>query len=126
MIELGKHYRTRDGKYRTDNDTLRVLMVDGKGMYPIICAFFVGGEQWEPRTYTSDGEFISDGSAPSYDLIEIKPRRKGEVWVNCYPESESIHCVPYHDRLTADDKAWGEKRIACVRVEFEYEEGEGL
>ncbi len=58
-----------------------------------------------------------------FNLIEVKPRIKREVWVNLYPHLLS-DCV-YNDKQTADARA-GHARTACVKLLIDCEEGEGL
>jgi hypothetical protein len=50
---------------------------------------------------------------------------KGEVWVNVYRDG---HFFADHTSKEAADRAADEGRIACKRLEFEFEveEGEGL
>ena len=56
------------------------------------------------------------------DLIEVRPRIKRTVWLNLYgPESQTSH----HSRKQADDERTDDC-LACVRVEIDCEEGEGL
>lgn len=61
------------------------------------------------------------------DLVEVKPRIKKTVWVNVYnlptdlPNEIILH--PTRDKA---DKCAGEDRIACLKLELDFEEGEGL
>ena len=55
----------------------------------------------------------------SYDLIEVKPRIKRAVWLALYPLDDV--------RIVSDDCTAVEKGcLACVKVEIDCEEGEGL
>jgi hypothetical protein len=64
-------------------------------------------------------------SGPS-DLIEVKPRIKREVWVNVYPETSHMYSYDVYHTKDAADRHGGKDRIACVRIEIDCEEGEGL
>ena len=57
-------------------------------------------------------------------LIEVKPRIKRTVWLNVWPDSVEA-CK---SKETADRISFGSvsKRLACVMVEIDCEEGEGL
>jgi hypothetical protein len=56
-----------------------------------------------------------------FDLVEVKPRIKRTVWVNVY----SNGFAGWLDRKTADANS-SFTRLACVKVEIDCEEGEGL
>jgi len=53
----------------------------------------------------------------------IKKRIKRTVWLNVY--EHNIYCEDYKTKEKADDNAMS-KRLACVKVEIDCEEGEGL
>ena len=65
-IELGKQYRTRDGR------EVRVYAVDGGGPYPVHGAVKLD-EGWEAGVWRSDGR-LSGYTEGDTDLIEVKPR----------------------------------------------------
>jgi hypothetical protein len=114
MIELGKQYRTRDGR------EVRIYAVDGSGSVPVHGAI-KNTYGWEPYQWIKDGRsYLKDGPE---DLIEVKPRIQREVWVNVYPGP--IVCELRHTKADADDDAM-RNRIACVKVVIDVEEGEGL
>jgi hypothetical protein len=60
--------------------------------------------------------------ASPYDLVEVKPRHKVVRWVNVYPNGDMVHHMTRESAEFTRDK----RCVACIRVEFEYEEGEGL
>lgn len=125
-VEMGKHYRTRDGK------EVRIYATDGDGDYPVHGAIHVDGK-WHPESWTAEGrlyhecefEDAPDGSQNCEDLVEVKPRIKQEVWVNVYGQRVPGGCYGYATRAEADENA-ARYRKACVRVEIDCEEGEGL
>jgi hypothetical protein len=115
MIDPSKTYRTRDGR------EVRIYAVDGYGHYPVHGAYNLGDNDWQACCWTETGcanhrEFI-----PAIDLIEVRPRIKREVWVNVYSDFD----VAYRSRGEADGNAL-QRRIACVKLVIDCEEGEGL
>ena len=114
-IEMGKQYRTRDGK------EVRIYAVDGVGAYPVHGA--IRHEYgWSFAGWTNDGIDVV-GSSGCRDLIEVKPRIKRDVWLNVYEEEHIAICY-----LTKElaDKSSRFRRIACVKLAIDVEEGEGL
>jgi len=115
MIDPKKQYRTRSG------DDVRIYAVDGDEEMPIHGAIFTK-HGWKVNSWARDGKWcpnMTDG----VDLIEVKPRIKREVWVNVYPSQ--VTDVIHRDKATADAVAQ-QKRIACVKLTIDCEEGEGL
>ena len=118
MISKDKQYRTRDGR------EVRIYATDGHETYPIHGAIMDQG--WCPHHWMPDGR----GAFERFDLIEIKPRIRRTFWMNVYPEND---IRPYEDKYVADAcetlrNVMGieSRRIACVKVEIDVEEGEGL
>ncbi len=117
MIDKSKQYRTRQGQ------EVRIYAVDGDEEMPIHGAILTK-HGWKVNSWARDGKWcpnMSDG----VDLIEVKPRIKREVWVNVYPEGVGMVCESKEEA----DNATGAKckrRIACVRLTIDVEEGEGL
>lgn len=112
-IELGKQYRTRDGR------KVRVYAVDGGGEFCVHGAILVD-DTWISMAWRGDGSWI--GKDSSAELIEVKPRIKRKFWVNVYK-----HCVmgdTHIDRESADK--YDMHRIACVEIDIDVEEGHGL
>lgn len=116
-IELGKRYRTRDGR------DVRIYAVDGGGNKPIHGAV-QQGEVWVQEKWSASGEWAPEDMARSlWDLIEVRPRIKREFWVNVYPNG--VDDELWLTKATAEQQAMP-RRIACVRVEIDVEEGHGL
>lgn len=114
-VEMGKQYRTRDGR------EVRIYAVDGGGHKPIHGAVMNNGK-WVSHIWTAAG-LLQDVQCSS-DLIEVRPRIQREVWVNVYPaflDSDMVHST----KRLADQEA-APSRIACVRLTIDCEEGEGL
>ena len=65
MIEMGKKYRTRDGR------DVRIYAVDGYGYYPVHGAY-LGNDGWVDCTWTLDGRYDHfDKNEKALDLIEV-------------------------------------------------------
>lgn len=116
-ISMNKQYRTRDGR------PVRLLCVDRKRRGQISGFPICGLVEMEGTEYISwwsvDG--VHFAHSPQEDLIEIKPHIKRELWVNVYDNGAESHNI----RRNADFYA-GSQRLACVKVEIDCEEGEGL
>jgi hypothetical protein len=115
MIELGKQYKTRDGR------EVRIYAVDGRKDEEVHGAFLRKGE-WTPCSWNKRGLWC-DGGIDTHDLIEVKPRIKREVWVNMY--HNGVDDELWFTKEVADQQALS-SRIACVKLVIDCEEGEGL
>lgn len=115
MIDKNKQYRTRQG------EEVRIYAVDGDDEMPIHGAVLTK-HGWKVNSWARDGRWCPN-MTDAVDLIEVKPRIKREVWVNVYPED--IETLFYRTKEAADRGAVL-KRIACVKLTIDCEEGEGL
>jgi hypothetical protein len=111
MIDKNKTYKTRDGR------EVRIYATDGRGIYPVHGAVKVE-DGWIPYTWQEIGV---EGVNNARDLIEIRPRHKRTVWMNAYTEHRT---TAHLSRKLADEYCCS--RIACIKVELDFEEGEGL
>lgn len=109
MIDKNKTYRTRDGR------EVRIYATDHGGRFPVAGAFFDDG-RWQFSTWDNDGNWCS--GACSADLIEVKPRIVRTYWMLVY-DTYCTHSKEKPAKFSSDCKA-------CVKVEIECEEGEGL
>ena len=110
MIDINKKYRTRDGR------EVRIYALDGGGNYPVHGAF-KSDTGWVVRHWPQDG--IQSIFGGSDDLVEVKPRIKRTVWLALYP-LDDVWVV------SGDCTAVEKGCLACVKVEIDCEEGEGL
>jgi hypothetical protein len=121
MIDPKKTYRTRNGR------EVRILMTDGGDWgFPVIAAYKDADNRWWPLHITADGRHCANKAVQNeFDLIEVKPRIKREVWVNVYDDGHVS--LPYTTQQIANAWAGGSAtRIACVKLTIDCEEGEGL
>lgn len=123
MINGYREYRTRDGRQ------VRIYATDGDGCFPIHGAVekSAGSDRWTFRCWREDGSASIAGQSAN-DLIEVKKRHKRTVWINAY--KDSLHGF-FMTREDADQWAVNsfyvdKTRIACIKVDLDFEEGEGL
>lgn len=113
MIDVNKTYRTRDGR------EVRIYATDCGEAEPIHGAIKCG-QQWRYFIWTENGRYLKNKDTLS-DLVEVRPRIKRTVWLNV---NKHGYTAVYPTREYAD--AAVEQRLACVKVEIDCEEGEGL
>lgn len=106
-------------RYRNGTDAIRILCTDAPGRYPIILIDAAG----IPGRRTATGKYHSE-SLSGLDLVNIPQRIQRRVgWLNVYADIACFH----FDRCGADAMAKGaEPRLACIPVDIDCEEGEGL
>ena len=119
-IEVGKEYKTRGGYLAT---VIYELSGNEKRFPFVVCIKYSDGDE-QVITATRQGRTLKHEQSLD-DLVSPAPKKiKVEGWVNVYPEQFDFSTL-YSDKKLADQFA-SEKRIACKRIEFEVEEGEGL
>jgi hypothetical protein len=113
MIDKDKTYKTRDGR------EVRIYATDGGTAWSVHGAIKEEHRGWSATTWTSNGVcgFGRD------DLIEVKPRHKRTLWVNIH--STKYDSYTYETKRSADAGA-GTFRIACIKVDLDFAEGDGL
>ena len=110
MIDVNKKYRTRDGR------EVRIYATDGQESWPIHGAV-LKEHGWSSECWNSNGSSLTDMPRGT-DLIEVRPRHKRTVWLHVWKvgtvcATEESYYVPAG-------------RIACIKVDLDFEEGEGL
>lgn len=115
MIDINKKYRTRDGR------EVRIYATDGFHDHAIHGAV-KNGHNWSVCGWYSDGVYARSYRNGPRDLIEIRPRHKRTVWLNVYPSS----MFGYATTREKADLCASPERIACIKVDLDFEEGEGL
>ena len=83
-----------------------------------------GREYYYP--YTAGGYYLRDKSESNMDLINFPVRHNRTVWMNVYPIDGVSN--PNHAHMSKEeaDKCRNPNRIACLELELDFEEGEGL
>jgi len=113
LISMDKKYRTRDSR------PVRILSIDLiNSSFPVVGAV-IKHDSEELVQFSTRG-VSSAGS--DFDLIEVKPRIKHDIWVNVY----SGKSFTAHPDKESSDRLSSSSRIACVKVEIDCEHGEGL
>ena len=113
LISMDKEYRTRNGR------PVRILSIDLKNSsFPVVGA--VVKHDSEELVQFSPHGVSSLGS--DFDLIEVKPRIKHDIWVNVY----SGKSFTAHPDKESSDRLPSSSRLACVKVEIDCEYGEGI
>ena len=113
MIDKNRTYRTRDGR------EVRIYATDAGINQNLIHGATKDGEiGWVAHVWLPDG---SHERINYLDLIEVKPRHKRTVWLNvACDEIVTLHSTRDH----ADRSA--RFRIACIKVDLDFQEGDGL
>ena len=117
MIDINKKYRMRDGR------EVRIYATDGHFPSPVHGAFRGSGHNkgtWISWQWMENGR-AGVFSETEMDLVEVKPRIKRTMWLNLFPHTTAM----FSHKLDADVYA-SSARLACVKVEIDCEEGEGL
>ena len=115
MISKDKQYRTRDGRevrvYATDG-------IEGRSVHgAVMCS-----HGWVGHCWTKDGRNMNSFNQPE-DLVEIRPRHKRTIYVNV---CKSACHYGYDTRSDAQAAKCGDRQLALVAVNLDFEEGEGL
>ena len=118
VISIDKKYRTRDGR------EVRIYSTDTEHGFDGVHGATKENHGWELTAWGRNGMKDLSGIQKSRsDLIEVKPRIKRTHWYNVY--SNPKDCNIASTKEDADFYA-SRGRIACVKVEIDCEEGEGL
>jgi len=119
MIDKNKTYKTRDGR------EVEIYAIRRGGDFPVHGAVKVNEfGVWQSMSWAPGGS--KDDVANQVcdlDLIEVKPRIKRTYWVNVHDNDFAPSIFP--TKATAD-KYITEVRLACIKVEIDCAEGEGL
>ena len=113
MIDINKKYRTRDGR------EVRIYATDGIHPHEVHGAIkSTISDGWIYYAWSADGSHQRDAIL---SLIEVRPRHKRTVWLNVY--NNAIR--EWRTKEEADSCA-GKDRMACIKVELDFCEGDGL
>jgi len=120
MIDPSKKYRTKGGY------EVKLNFIDGETVYG---HFECWKDSWFGGEWNINDGIYSKSGDPECDLVEVKPRIKKTVWMNIY-ESDDYFIWPTKSEADLSAEVTKVKRgvfrIACIKVEIDCEEGEGL
>lgn len=120
MIDINKKYRTRDGR------EVRIYATDcGRDGDMAHGAIKNKSGWWEQCAWYKDGRFFDGPHSHELDLIEVRRRHKRTVWLIVW-SSNYIQVMNTPEWQISTSGRSGEMPYACVKVELDYEEGEGL
>jgi hypothetical protein len=114
-IDINKKYRTESG--------LEVVLHTTEGIdkaFPIVGEIKFTDGSTVLTKWTVYGQ-VHGTYTKVCCLVEVKPRIKRTVWVNVYPTYYGAHLT----KESAGAHAMS-GRVACVKVEIDCEEGDGL
>lgn len=113
-----KPVETRDGR------KARILATDKKGKYPIVALIMESSSGMEEvHLFSAKGIWNIEGTASSYDLVNVPEKFRYKKWVNFYPCGRCS--APHESKEIADAKAEAD-RCACVEVNIDFAVGDGL
>lgn len=118
MIDKSKTYKTRDGR------EVRIYATDGASDY--VHGAILWPEGWVSTSWTALGRQAPQIKDGDLDLIEVKPRIKRTVWLNMYDDDTQAYPNKGLASCNYTSDHNGSRRIACIKVEIDCEEGEGL
>ena len=114
IVEMGKEYRLANGA------EYRLFCMDAGGDFPVLGARFVEDKNlWLQVSHQIDGKFERTQGDNAFDLVEVKPRIKGEFWVIHYGDKSGLM---YNNK--PEKPVVG--AIAITHHTYDCEEGEGL
>jgi len=121
MISKDKTYKTRDGR------EVRIYATDGYGDNKVHGAV-KEDSGWVIYAWYEDGRYALSDYKGRHDLIEVKPRIKRTVWLHVYCNGyvEASSKPHWRNGPCINGPYEGGRPIACVKVEIDCEEGEGL
>jgi len=111
-IEMGKTYRTRDGR------EVRIYAVDVGPSRSVHGTVKMANEEWEAYSWKSDGTYFMCPGA-IVDLIEVRQKITRTYWLAHYPDGITLYEQLYKPVDTAAIAITGPHEVT-------FTEGEGL
>lgn len=123
MIDFTKPVQTRDGR------RVQIFSHDGGTAYPILGAVESPAAQgrpghWNLQRWTPEGRFHADTPQPINDLVNTPRHIQRTVWVNVFSEYVGQGWGSKDDADRLGGGAAG--RLACIPIQIDCQEGEGL
>ena len=110
MIDINKKYQTRDGR------EVRIYATDAGGPKKTVHGAVKEKDGWYMLAWSKNG--VVSNIDRNLDLIEVRPRHKRTVWLHVW-ENNTVCATEESYYVPAG-------RIACIKVELDFSEGEGL
>lgn len=112
------HVQTRGGR------PARIICNNRKGIGEFVALVDCGDYEQE-QTHIANGNYYVNGECAS-DLVPVTRKVRVHGWLNMYRDYTGYHL--HESRADADNKAAtvGSPRIACIEIDREVTEGEGL
>ena len=110
MIDINKKYQTRDGR------EVRIYATDAGGPKKTVHGAVKEKDGWYMLAWSKNG--VVSNIDRNLDLIEVRPRHKRTVWLHVWKNGTVCATEESYYVLAG--------RIACIKVELDFEEGEGL
>jgi len=115
-ISMDKKYKTRDKGHEVE-----IYRTDGGGCFPVH-AGYKNDLGWWSIDCANDGVFnLAVHGKSSLDLIEVPETIKTEGWLNVYSGGNGFF---HRSKLLADHS--NVNRLACIPINIECKEGDGL
>ena len=115
MIDINKKYRTRDGR------EVRIYATDG-GNGDTVHGAILEGSLWLVAAWNGEGVYVLPyrvgDTITGLDIIEVRPRHKRTVWLHVFKHTIVAAEEPPLAAIAGS--------IACIKVELDFQEGEGL
>jgi hypothetical protein len=114
QIDINKKYKTKNGF------EVRIYATDGAEPHSVHGAYFKDGN-WFANTWRANGKIYGIAEQLDFNLIEVEPRIQRTVWLNVYEDNT----LSVFGSEAKAKKSLG-YCIACIKVEIDCAEGEGL
>jgi hypothetical protein len=118
LIDKAKKYRLRNGGQAK---VYEVYSGEGRVVHGAVFDDTIG--EWFQQNWYLDGSF-HPVLMNEFDLIEVKPRIKRTVYINYYKNgSFGDACATRQEAILRQNTP---ALVACITVNLDFEEGEGL
>jgi hypothetical protein len=121
MIDFTKPLTTRDGR------EVVIFGTDFDGVFPVR-GYLIADVPKRIRSWDKEGIYRADEQRCELDLINPKPRITGKVYLNVYKGEflPAPHLSAESARRGGQGRDGRDTRFACIEVDIDCEEGEGL
>lgn len=120
---------TKDGEYTTRSGLpVRIYATDAGGMWPVQGAIKTE-DGWEMEEWSASGNYVDEVQTKPHanDLIPKPKVRKLDCWVNVYLIDGMVRIgADYSSKDNADEAHGAHERMACIHIQRDVAEGEGL